>query len=84
MGLPAIAAGPGRVRARMRPEELSEQISSRAEPLPEERRAEHGGEDRRAEATEILRDSEERVAEASAGNAPADAAGDPRTSAESA
>jgi hypothetical protein len=68
----------------MRPEELSDQVSSRAEPLPEERRAEHGGEDRRAEAAEILRDSEERVAEAASGVAPADAARENRRSEETA
>jgi hypothetical protein len=68
----------------MRPEELSEQVSSRAEPLPEERRAEHGGEDRRAEATEILRDSEQRVGEAANAVAPADAARENRRSEETA
>jgi hypothetical protein len=70
------------VRARMRPDELSEQAVTRAEPLPEERVVEHGGEDRCAEAAEILRDSEERVAEAVEGNAPADAATERRQSEE--
>ena len=64
----------------MRPDELSEQITTRAEPLPEERRAERGGEDREAEAAEILGDSEERVAEASEAEAPADAADEHRPS----
>lgn len=68
----------------MRPEELSEQVASRAEPLPEERRAEHGDEDRLAEAREILRDSETRVGEASAAPAPADAAREHRASEETA
>ncbi|WP_219413316.1 hypothetical protein [Pseudonocardia nigra] len=64
----------------MRPDELSEQTATRAEPLPEERRAEHGGEDRRTEATEILRDSEDRVAGAAEGNRPADGADEHRRS----
>jgi hypothetical protein len=68
----------------MRPDELNEQITTRAEPLPEERRAEQGGEDRRAEATEILRDSEERVEAAADGAAPADAARENRPSEETA
>lgn len=57
---------------------------TRAEPLPEERVAETGEEDRVAEASEILRDSEERVAEVLDGNAPADAADERRTSADTA
>jgi hypothetical protein len=67
----------------MRPEELSDQVGTRAVPLPEEERAEEGGEDRRAEAREILRDSEERVAEA-AGPRPADAAEENRPTGETA
>ena len=63
------------------PEDLA---ATRAEPLPEERVAEHGGEDRVAEASEILRDSEERVAEVFDGNAPGDAADEHRTSDETA
>jgi hypothetical protein len=58
--------------------------ATRAEPLPEERVVERGDEDRRAEAAEILRDSEERIAEASAGAAPGDAADQNRSSAETA
>jgi hypothetical protein len=66
----------------MRPDELSEQAITRAEPLPEELAVERGGEDRRAEAAEILRDSEERIAEAVEGNAPADVATERRQSEE--
>ncbi|WP_232661783.1 hypothetical protein [Pseudonocardia sp. TRM90224] len=66
----------------MRPDELGQQINSRAEPLPEERAAEHGDEDRRAEAAEILRDSEERVEEAVDAPTPGDAADESRSSAE--
>jgi hypothetical protein len=58
----------------------NEQAETRAEPLPEERVAEQGGEDRLAEATEILRDSEERVAGADAARAPGDAADEHRHS----
>lgn len=68
----------------MRPEELSDQVVSRAEPLPEERRAEHGGEDRLTAAAEILRDSETRVGEAAAADAPSDAAWENRPSEETA
>jgi hypothetical protein len=68
----------------MRPDELSDQVTSRAVPLPEEERAEEGGEDRRAEAMEILRDSEERLAEATAGPRPADAAEENRPTEETA
>lgn len=66
------------------PEDLSEQAHTRAEPLPEERAAETGGEDREAEAASILAESEERVAEATEGNAPGDAADENRTSEETA
>jgi hypothetical protein len=59
--------------------DLDEQVATRAEPLPEEVAAGDVG-DRRAEAAEILRDSEERVAEASAGGAPRDAAEEHRHS----
>lgn len=55
---------------------------TRAEPLPEERAVETGGEDREAEAAAILAESEERVAGAAAGGAPSDAADEHRTSAE--
>ena len=54
-------------------------VNSRAEPLPEERAVE-GDVDRRAEAAQILEESEERVAEAVDGNAPGDAADEHRHS----
>jgi|KBSMisStaDraftv2_1062788.scaffolds.fasta_scaffold1537408_2 hypothetical protein len=59
--------------------DLAEQVATRAEPLPEEVAAGDDG-DRRDEAAEILRDSEERVAEAAAGVAPRDAADENRRS----
>jgi hypothetical protein len=68
----------------MHPDELSDQVESRAVPLPEEERAEEGGENRRAEAREILRDSEQRVGEASTGSRPADAAEENRATEETA
>ena len=61
--------------------DLDEQVATRAEPLPEEVAAGDGG-DRRAEAAEILRDSEQRVAQAAAGEAPGDAADENRRSEE--
>jgi hypothetical protein len=68
----------------MRPEELSDQVESRSVPLPEEERAAEGGEDRRAEAREILRDSEQRIGEAATGERPADAAKENRPTEETA
>lgn len=62
----------------------SEQITGRAEPLPEEAAVVQDGEDRTAAAAEVLRDSEERVRAASAGEAPGDAADQNRTSDETA
>jgi len=63
----------------------ADHIVSRAEPpLPEEAAVEQGGEDRYAAAAEVLRDSEERMASASDGGAPGDAAAENRTSDESA
>ncbi len=59
--------------------DLHEQAATRAEPRPEEVAAGDVG-DRRAEAAEILRDSEARVAEAVEGNAPGDAADEHRPS----
>jgi hypothetical protein len=56
-----------------------DQVAGRAEPLPEEVAAGDDG-DRRDEAAEILRDSEERVATAAAGAAPGDAADEHRGS----
>ena len=58
---------------------LAEQVATRAVPLPEEAAAGDDG-DRRAEAAAILRESEERVAEAAAGTAPRDAAHENRPS----
>ncbi len=66
----------------MRPDETDDRAATRAEPLPEERTAERGEEDRRAEAAQILRESEERIAEAADAAAPADAATEHRRSAE--
>ncbi|HLU57286.1 MAG TPA: hypothetical protein VKZ81_17670 [Pseudonocardia sp.] len=68
----------------MRPEELTDQVSTRAVPLPEEERAEDGVEDRHARAQEILRDSERRIDEAAAGERPADAARENRPAEETA
>jgi hypothetical protein len=59
--------------------DLDERVATRAEPLPEEVAAGDVG-DRRAQAAEILRDSEERVAEAVDKNAPGDAADEHRPS----
>jgi len=59
--------------------DLDEQVETRAVPLPEEAAAGDVG-DRRAEAAEILRDSEERIAEVFDGNAPSDAAAESRRS----
>ena len=58
---------------------LDDQAATRAEPLPEEVAAGDDG-DRRAEAEQILRDSEERVAAAAEGAAPGDAARENRAS----
>lgn len=66
------------------PDPVETRAATRAEPLPEERAVETGGEDRVAEATAILSDSEERVAEAAEGDAPGDAADEHRTSADTA
>jgi hypothetical protein len=57
-----------------------ERARTRAEPLPEERRVETPGEDRRAEAEEILAESEERVQGAVAGREPSDGADEHRRS----
>jgi hypothetical protein len=59
--------------------DLDEQVGTRAEPLPEEAAVGDDG-DRGAEAAEILRDSEERIAEAVEGDAPGDAAAQNRRS----
>jgi hypothetical protein len=62
------------------PQVSDERIRTRAEPLPEERRAEIPGEDHRAEAEEILAESEERVQGAVAGREPRDGADEHRRS----
>jgi hypothetical protein len=77
MGLPAAHFG---YQRRMAPDQTPDPAATRAEPLPEERAAERGGEDRQAEAEQILRDSEERIAEAVDGTAPGDAADEHRRS----
>ena len=59
--------------------DLEAQVDTRAEPLPEEASAGDVG-DRHGEAAEILRDSEQRIAEAAAGTAPGDAADEKRRS----
>jgi hypothetical protein len=64
------------------PADLDRLSATRAQPLPEERAVEDGGEDRREQAAAILRDSEDRVAGASAGDAPAEAADERRRSEE--
>jgi hypothetical protein len=61
--------------------DLDERVVTRAKPLPEEVTAGDAG-DRRPEAAEILRESEERVAAAAEGEAPGDAARENRESAE--
>jgi hypothetical protein len=64
----------------MRPEIPEERAASRAGAQPEE--ADEPTGDSRGAAEEILRDSEQRVAEASEANAPADAADEHRRSEE--
>jgi hypothetical protein len=66
----------------MEPDDTEDRAATRAEPLPEERTAEQGGEDRQAEAEQILRESEQRVADAAGGAAPGDAAVEHRRSEE--
>jgi hypothetical protein len=62
------------------PPDLDDQIGTRAhDPLPEEVTAGDDG-DRTDEVAEILRESEERMAEAVAGDAPGDAADESRHS----
>ena len=61
--------------------DLDDLAGTRAEPLPEEVAAGEVG-DRRAEAEEILRDSEGRVASAAEAQAPGDAADEHRRSEE--
>jgi len=58
---------------------MTDPTETRAVPLPEERAVE-GDADRRAEAAEILEESEERISEAATARAPRDAAEEHRTS----
>ena len=67
----------------MRPDDMDDQVASRAEPLPEERAVQEADEDRTAEAAEILGDSERRVADAARAAAPGDVAREHRSSEES-
>jgi hypothetical protein len=57
-----------------------DRVAGRAVPLPEEQAVERDPGGRRDAAEEILRDSEERVAEAARANAPGDAADEHRRS----
>lgn len=75
-----VAAQRVRVPPRMPDDETADPVATRATPLPEERVAERGGEDRENEAAEILRDSEQRVAEAVEGPSPGSAAQERRRS----
>ncbi len=68
----------------MRPEIPEERAASRAGAQPEEAAGQEAGTDGRAAAEEILRDSEERVAEAAQADAPGDAADEHRRSEETA
>jgi hypothetical protein len=61
-----------------------DRVAGRAVPLPEEQAGQADGGDRRAAADEILRDSEQRVAEATQAQAPGDAADEHRRSEEAA
>ncbi|HEY2205477.1 MAG TPA: hypothetical protein VGH99_13480 [Pseudonocardia sp.] len=64
----------------MRTDGTTGKVDTRSAPLPEEAAAERGGEDRRSEAAEILTESEQRVAEATEADTPADAAAEHRRS----
>jgi hypothetical protein len=55
-------------------------VAERAVPLPEEQAVQRDGADRRGAAEEILRDSEQRVAEVAQADAPRDAADEHRRS----
>jgi uncharacterized protein YbjT (DUF2867 family) len=79
MAAPAVAGRPSRVAAGMA--EIPEgRVAGRAVPLPEEQAVQREGDDRRGAAEEILRDSEQRVAEAAQADAPRDAADEHRRS----
>jgi hypothetical protein len=64
----------------MAPEISEDRVAGRAVPLPEEQVGQADDVDRRDAAAEILRDSEQRVAEATQARAPGDAADEHRRS----
>ena len=68
----------------MAPEISEDRVAGRAVPLPEEQVGEADDGDRRDAAEEILRDSEQRVSEATQAQAPGDAADEHRRSEETA
>ena len=68
----------------MAPEISEDRVAGRAVPLPEEQVGQGDDVDRRDAAEEILRDSEQRVAEATQADAPGDAADEHRRSEETA
>jgi hypothetical protein len=68
----------------MAPEISEDRVAGRAVPLPEEQVGKADDVDRRDAAEEILRDSEQRVAEATQAQAPGDAADEHRRSEETA
>ena len=68
----------------MAPEISEDRVAGRAVPLPEEQVGEADDVDRRDAAEEILRDSEQRVSEATQAQAPGDAADEHRRSEETA
>jgi hypothetical protein len=68
----------------MAPEISEDRVAGRAVPLPEEQVGQSDDVDRRDAAEEILRDSEQRVAQATQAEAPGDAADEHRRSEETA
>ena len=68
----------------MAPEISEDRVAGRAVPLPEEQVGKADDLDRRDAAEEILRDSEQRVSEATQAQAPGDAADEHRRSEETA
>jgi hypothetical protein len=64
----------------MTPETPDERVAGRAVPLPEEKAGHGDGSERRDAAEEILRDSEQRVADATEATAPGDVADEHRRS----
>jgi hypothetical protein len=76
----AVADRQARVAAGMAPEIPEDRVAGRAVPVPEERAEQHDDVDRHCPAEEILRDSEQRVAEATQADAPGDVADEHRRS----